>query len=112
MGRGQGARRPSYFFSGLLCLFVFPSRLDGSLRSQGCPLLSSLHISFSGSCTGWTVHGIFITLHADKSLPTFPRYAAKFLLLPARQPHNANIKLFYNKIFCGNKPFEELIFYT
>ena len=80
---GQGARRPSYFFSGLLGPFVFPPRMDGpraqgwapmtSLRSRLLRSLSSLHVSFSDSWNGWVVHGIFIALYADKSLPKYAR---------------------------------------
>ena len=85
---GRRARRPSCFLSGLLGPFVL--RLGwiwmGRAHKAGLhwppsqprllPSLSSLHVSFSGSWVGWVVHGIFIALYADKSLPTsFPIYA-------------------------------------
>ena len=48
------------------------------------PSLSSLHGSFSGSWVGWVVHGVFIALYADKSLPRYARPSSCFF------PHDSH----------------------
>ena len=69
--RSQKARRPLYFLSGLLGLFVLSPRMDGP-RSQKWALLASqprllpsrgsLYVPFSG----WVVHG---KKNASRSVP-------------------------------------------